>query len=263
MKENLPNSFPFRIAERFADFVTRYRRQYGRKSDSQEGEGLILERIFEGQKAGVYVDVGAHHPIRFSNTHRFYKRGWHGINIEPNPTVLNVFQRQRRRDINLGFGVAENEGLLVYFMFNEPALNSFDRVISENRRSERYKIVAIKDIAVKRLSTILEEYLPACVHIDFMSVDVEGYDLQVLRSNDWSRFRPTCLLVESTGFDLGNIKLEPMHRFLELSGYDLFAKTVNTLFHLDRARNPQPQHSADKEQAEARRPYHTGSEKEL
>src|SRR5215470_18597307 len=121
--------------------MKRVRRAIARKADlhvqfsyAQEGEDLILERIFEGKTAGFYVDVGAHHPKRFSNTYRFYRRGWCGINIEPNPDTLALFNRSRKRDINLAVGVAAQEGELVYFMFNEPALNSFDRALSERRQ---------------------------------------------------------------------------------------------------------------------------------
>jgi hypothetical protein len=69
-----------------------------------------------------------------------------------------------------------------------------------------------------------------------MSIDVEGYDLQVLQSNDWSRFRPACVLVESADFNLGKPGGEPIHSFLEQQNYGLFAKTFNTLLYLDKAK---------------------------
>ncbi|HLQ78184.1 MAG TPA: FkbM family methyltransferase [Terriglobia bacterium] len=86
-----------------------------------------------------------------------------------------------------------------------------------------------------RILDILEDFLPREVHIDFMSIDVEGYDLQVLKSNDWERFRPTHVLLESLGFDLINPGKEPIHTLLQQYHYDLFAKTLNTLFYLDHA----------------------------
>jgi len=205
-------------------------------SYSQEGEDLILDRIFAERKTGFYVDVGAHHPRRFSNTRRFYKRGWRGINIEPNPDAMKLFERQRGRDINLCFGVGESETELTYFMFNEPALNSFDRHLSEQRQTGEYRIASTKQIPVKRLSNLLAEFLPHGVHIDFMSIDVEGFDLQVLQSNDWTRFRPTCVLAESESFDLANAAASPIDGFLKSQNYELFAKTYNTLFYLDRER---------------------------
>ena len=236
MKGILRNILSFLSFGGLRKSIADYRRQRPSTAYSQEGEDLILEKLFAGQKTGFYVDVGAHHPKRYSNTHRFYKRGWRGINIEPNPDALKEFLRQRKNDINVGLGVADIEGQLVYFMFNEPALNSFDRELSLSRENDRFRICAMKEIPVKRLSVILEEFLPPQAHIDFMSVDVEGYDLKVLQSNDWEKFRPECLLVEAGGFDLGSPASEPIHRFIESKGYNLFAKTFNTLFYLDRTR---------------------------
>jgi hypothetical protein len=118
-------------------------------------------------------------------------------------------------------------------MFNEPALNSFDRALSEERQNADYKIIGTKNIPVRRLSDVLDEFLPPGVHIDFMSIDVEGYDLQVLRSNDWTRFRPEYLLVECPNFDLMNPRRAPVHGFLDQNKYSLAAKSLNTLFYVD------------------------------
>ncbi len=102
---------------------------YAIKSYSQEGEDMILQRILGDKKHGFYVDVGAHHPRRFSNTYLFYRRGWSGINIEPNPEAMNAFQVDRERDINLQFGIAEHAENLTYYFFDEPALNTFDAAL--------------------------------------------------------------------------------------------------------------------------------------
>jgi FkbM family methyltransferase len=224
------------LMRKVREFIVAKAHIYVRHSYSQEGEDLILERILGGQESGFYVDVGAHHPKRFSNTHRFYCRGWRGINVEPNPDALVLFQRRRKRDINLGYGIANQQGDLVYYMFNEPALNSFDQSLSHRRLSDRYQIIGTKNIPVRRLSDILEEFLPPATPIDFMTVDVEGLDLDVLKSNDWSRFRPACLLVEAIEFKLTKPNAEPIHSYLERQDYELFAKTFNTLLYLDRTR---------------------------
>lgn len=206
---------------------------YWTRSYSQEGEDLILRRIFESQSAGFYVDVGAHHPMRYSNTYFFYKRRWRGINIEPNPDSARLFHKYRRRDINVQCGVSDQDGQLKYYMFNDSALNSFDENLSHQRDVGVYRITETCDIAVRRLESILDELLPRDVAIDFMSVDVEGRDLQVLQSNNWERYRPRVLLVEAMSFDLATVEGEPIHRFLTNNSYRLFAKTGHTLFYGD------------------------------
>ena len=82
---------------------------YSLKSYSQEGEDMILKRFFEGKQRGFYVDVGSHHPKRFSNTYFFYKTGWRGINIDPMPGSMKLFDKIRTRDINLECGIFESE----------------------------------------------------------------------------------------------------------------------------------------------------------
>ena len=94
-------------------------------SYSQEGEDLILNRFFNNKENGFYVDVGAHHPRRFSNTYSFYKKGWRGINIDALPGSMVAFNKERPNDINLEIGISKKESELLYYMFNEPALNTF------------------------------------------------------------------------------------------------------------------------------------------
>jgi hypothetical protein len=99
----------------------------GRLSYAQEGEVLILARILGSMKTttGFFVDIGAHHPVRFSNTFYFYRRGWSGINVDALPGTRKLFRRMRPRDTTIECGVGLEESKLKYFSFNEPALNTF------------------------------------------------------------------------------------------------------------------------------------------
>ena len=205
-------------------------------SYSQEGEDLLLNRIFEGKEAGFYVDVGAHHPKRFSNTCFFYESGWRGINIEPNTHAIEVFAKQRKRDINLQVGVSQQHGELLYYEFNDSALNTFDKALANEREATTvYKIIGTQKIPVNRLDTLLERYLPVGTTIDFLTVDVEGLDLEVLKSNDWIKYRPHCVLAEALGFAMMTELSEeaPIITFMRDQGYRLFAKTYNSLCFLE------------------------------
>jgi FkbM family methyltransferase len=209
---------------------------YAVKSFSQEGEDLILRRIFSNQSSGFYVDVGAHHPRRFSNTYNFYRCGWIGINIDPNPDSMQAFLSDRGRDINIQCGVGERPGALTYYRFDEAALNTFDADVVKSRLANtRYKLLDNIEVRIERLATLLELHLPAGRTIDFLTIDAEGMDLQVLRSNDWSRFRPRCVLVESLGVSLEDVLRGDIFLFMRDRGYELFAKTFNTLVFRERA----------------------------
>jgi FkbM family methyltransferase len=209
---------------------------YALKSYSVEGEDLILNRILHGKSRGFYVDVGAHHPRRFSNTHRFYRDGWSGINIEPNPAAMKKFRSERSRDINLQYGVANQPAQLTYYQFDEPALNTFDRSLVESRLANTpYKLTGTIEVPVERLDRLLQQHLPENQEIDFLSIDVEGLDLQVLQSNDWRRYRPRCVLVESLDTAIEDDMQGEIFLYLRLQGYELLAKTFNTLIFRERA----------------------------
>jgi FkbM family methyltransferase len=202
-------------------------------SFSMEGEDGILRHFFSNKKGpGFYVDVGAHHPSRFSNTYGFYQDGWRGINIDPLPSVMESFVKIRPRDINLEIAIAEKAGCLTYYMFNEPALNTFDPVVAKKHDGPNgYKIVGTKVIQTRPLRLVLAEQLPAGQVIDFLSIDVEGFDMEVLRSNDWLRFKPEVVLAED--LDANSISQaidSPVTRYLNSMGYELFAKTLVTMF---------------------------------
>lgn len=197
-------------------------------SYSQEGEDMILRRIFDTQHDGFYVDVGAHHPQRFSNTYYFYLHGWKGINIDPMPGVMELFNAIRPQDINLEIAISKEPKELTYYMFDEPALNSFDDQLSRSRDKAAYNIIGQKTIVTKTLAEVLDEHLPPNRQIDFLTIDVEGLDLEVLESNDWRRYRPSCVLVECTDYSLEDIGRNAVYRYLKERDYDLFAKTANT-----------------------------------
>ncbi len=205
------------------------------ESYSQEGEDLVVNRFFGKRPPGFFVDVGAHHPYWYSNTYKFYKMGWRGINIDALPGTKALFDALRPRDINLEIPVALRDGQeMVYYMFNDPALNTFvesEAALKDNL--EKYQIINKVRLRTRTLSGILDDYLPSNTGIDFMSIDVEGLDLEVLQSNDWLRFRPSLILVEELRTELHTPGLSSVRDFLNKVGYTLFARTINTSFFKD------------------------------
>ena len=207
-------------------------REYSVESYSQEGEDMILRRIFEHKRKGFYVDVGAHHPKRFSNTYYFYKQGWRGINIDATPGSMQSFKKVRPADLNIEAAISRGRNILTFYMFDEPALNGFSKQLSEQRNANTQACRIIKkiDIETVTLSQSLDKHLPKGQLIDFMSIDVEGLDYDVLQSNDWSRFRPEIILVEIPDSSLEDLLSHEITKFLHLQGYVITSKSMYTVF---------------------------------
>jgi FkbM family methyltransferase len=179
-------------------FSKNYRHMASKKSYSQDGEDMLLSSIYESNAnyKGFYVDIGAHHPLRFSNTQYFYEKGWRGINIDATPGSMNEFNRLRPKDINIECAISDSKGKLMYYCFEESALNSFDFVLSETRIKQGFKLKEKIEIPTYTINTILSEYLPANKNIDFIDIDVEGMEMQILQMFDFKKFAPKFFLIE-------------------------------------------------------------------
>lgn len=200
-------------------------------SYSQEGEDLILNRFFEEKKYGFFVDVGALHPQRFSNTYKFYQMGWRGINIDAMPGSMNQFKEIRPLDINLEIPVSDRVELLDYHIFNEPALNTLSKELAdEHSKVKGYFIKEVLSIETNTLEAILDQHLPAGQTIDFLTIDAEGLDFQILKSNNWSKYRPDIVLIENY-LSIKKMRGSEIDRFFNSQGYEMYAKTVNTYFY--------------------------------
>jgi hypothetical protein len=203
-------------------------------SYSQEGEDMLLRRIFENQPRGFYVEVGAPHPIRFSNSFYFYKLGWSGINIEATPGAMSLFRILRPRDTNLEAAVSRERGPQEFFLFDEPALNTFDRELARQWESCGNRMIGTEQLVTRPLGEILADHIPEGKRIDFLSIDVEGMDFDVLQSNDWQRFRPKVLLVEMHGVCIEDVSESKMYCYLKVLGYELYAKCILTFLFKDK-----------------------------
>lgn len=207
---------------------------HARISHAQEGEDIVIERLLGYRPRGFYVDVGAHHPSRYSNTVMFYDRGWRGINIDPQPECHALLQRVRPRDINVQAGVAVSSGELTFYRFNDAALNTFSRELAEARAAlPGYALIGTMSIGVLPLAELLRANLPPGQAIDFLTIDAEGFDMDVLRSNDWDSYRPALVLIEALETSLLDLGRHEQCVFMQALGYVPVARTVNTVFYRD------------------------------
>ena len=227
----LKNSLPLPLLKMFQCIRDIYHwDSFFQKSYSQEGEDMILNRLFETQLKGFYIDIGAHHPKRFSNTYFFYKKGWHGINIDAMPGSMISFKKIRPRDINIETPISDKKEFLTYYVFNELALNGFSKELSELRNGKNnYFIKSQIDLETSTLETILNEKLRINQEIDFLSIDVEGLDFQVLKSNNFEKYLPKVILIEILESNLSNIEKNEIAIYLKKYNYSVYAKAVNTV----------------------------------
>ena len=169
---------------------------FGRKYYSPWGEGLTLSSIFNDRKNGFYVDVGAYHPMHYSNTYLLHEKGWRGINIDPNPNAIRLFKWYRPGDINIVSGVCDKPAVRRYYIFNHQSCNTFSPEQKELMLKRSFiRFVREVDVQCASLQKIIDEHAQGKTP-DFLNIDVEGLNLEVLRSLDWEHTRPTVVCVE-------------------------------------------------------------------
>lgn len=201
-------------------------------SFAQDAEDLVLDRLLSQQTPGFYVDVGAYHPVVISNTWHFYQlRGWRGICVEPNPEMVKILRQRRPRDIIVESAIGTRAGEAEYEMFAEPNYNRLAKDASPpdylQRLLQGKKTVRVP---VVTLAEVLVAHLPVSTAIDLLTVDCEGHDFEVLRSNDWSRYLPRAICVESHGPQ----EEQEIINYLREREYQLTAKINHSLiFGLD------------------------------
>lgn len=181
---------------------------------SQFGEDVLLKDIFRERAQGTYVDVGACHPIFLSNTYALYRQGWRGVAIDANASMCEAFAKFRPNDRFIHSAVGK-EGVVTMTMFDNAVFNCTEEhaasVPIEFRKGARSVAVPSKSLAA-----ILDESQVGGV--DFLNIDCEGSDLQILESNDWSRWSPEVICVEEHG---KNWLQSDLSRFLAGKGYHL------------------------------------------
>lgn len=194
-------------------------------------EDLVLMHIFHDIQQGFYIDVGAFHPEKHSNTFLLHRYGWRGINIDAMPGVIDLFNRARPQDINLEVGIANQVGSLDFYISkNNTLFNSFSSDFQQSLLAQDTVKTTVK---TKPLSMVLEENLPNNQTIDLLLIDVEGLELVVLQSNDWSRYRPRIILIEDFTSFVDELADNPCVLFLKEQGYRVFHKIPNGIIFSD------------------------------
>ena len=167
--------------------------KYKKNSYSFNSVDLIIDYIFKDKKNGFYLDVGAQHPVSNNNTYLLFKRGWKGINIDLDKKNIELFQTIRPEDINLNFALSDSEKEVDLFFYHEASpINTLSEKVSSFQKA---KVNKVKKINTKMLNNVLED-LNFRNHIDYMNLDVEGHEIQVLSGFNISKYKPSVVSVE-------------------------------------------------------------------
>ena len=162
------------------------------KSFSQGSMDLILGHIFKTKKNGFYVDVGCQHPIKNNNTYLLYKKNWSGINIDLDAVNIDLFNYFRKNDTNVHAAVSDKvEEVDLYYYHQKSPINTLDKDVSLRQNAKVEKKIKIQ---TNTLSNIFDEL--SVKKIDLLTIDVEGYELKILKGLNFEKYHPSVIIVE-------------------------------------------------------------------
>ena len=189
-----------------------------KKSYSFGGCDLLIDYIFKSKTTGFYLDVGCQHPISNNNTYKFYKKGWRGINIDLDEKNIRLFNLERPKDINICKCVSSDiSEKNLYFFHSGSPINSLEKKTVYNKKN--YEIKKIKTFT---LNSIIENY--NFESIDYFNLDVEGHELDVLKSFNIKRYKPKVISVEFIDYQMDKLEFKnnDINRIIESEIYKYF-----------------------------------------
>jgi len=204
------------------------------KKSSQFEEDMFIKKYFKDKSNGKFVDLGCFHPTRDNNTYQLYKRKWTGINIDLNSLSIELFNFFRSRDINLNIALANKKGVNKLFYSGQfSPLNSMNsnhlNFLKKNFNLEK-KSFKIKNIKTESLNNILEKH--NFFDIDLLSIDLEGYEYEVLRNFKFNNYKIDLICIEMISHNLSSKKnYQKLNRILRKNNFKFIYKTEVNFFY--------------------------------
>ena len=167
---------------------------FPKKTYSMLGEDIFIDKFFKNKKTGFYVDVGAYHPLEGNNTNLLYKKKWNGINIDVNPLSIKLFKYARKDDLNLNIGISNKKKIVkLYYRKKLNMLNTLSKKLAKIHFRNGFQQKTVK---TNTLNNILELSKYKNRKIDFFNLDVEGHELNVLKSLNFKKYKPSLICIE-------------------------------------------------------------------
>ena len=193
-----------------------------KSSYSMFGEDVFIEKFFKKRPKGVYVDVGCYHPLDGNNTYLLYKKGWHGMNIDLNETSIDLFNKARKNDVNIRIAVS-NKFKKIKFFYRKKInmLNTINKKFASSSFRKGFKTSYVQ---ADTLNSVLGKSKYKNKKIEFLNLDIEGNEINALKSLNFKKYSPKLICVEIHNYSSGssksvNLKSNPIYKFLLKKGY--------------------------------------------
>tara|TARA_X000001036_G_scaffold437797_1_gene484006 strand:- start:1007 stop:1714 length:708 start_codon:yes stop_codon:yes gene_type:complete len=196
------------------------------------GIDTLILNIFKNEKNGFYVDIGCGHPIKNNNTYLLNKRGWKGINIDLDSDNIDLFNIYRKKDYNQSVAISDDSKEVdLFFYHSKSALNTINK---KNADYQNAKYSLVKKIKTITLNEVLENSFFKNRKIDFLSIDVEGSELSVLKNFDFAKYEPKVIVVEFLDLSLNKLEIKNLQilKVLESEIYKLLEGKNYTLVNM-------------------------------
>ena len=198
-----------------------------KKSYSFGSVDLLINYYFKNKQKGIYLDVGCQHPISNNNTYLLYKKGWSGINIDLDLKSIQLFNLARSRDININAAVSSGKFTKdLFFYHDKSAINTIEKKIAAYQSA---KVKEVRTVVTKTLNDILKDYLVN--KVDYLNIDVEGHEIDVLNGFDINKFSPEIISIEFLDLkmkklefknnNLNNVLNSSIYKYMTKNGYGL------------------------------------------
>ena len=197
-----------------------------RKSYGFEFEDIEINRYLKKIKKGFYVDIGAFNPIRGSNTYLLYKKGWSGINIDADENSIKIFDILRRKDYNFNYAISSTKKKSINLFYEKNS--SGVKTIKKKFRDLTLKNFKIKKVKVATFTQLIKKTKFNKKEIDFLNIDCEGADFDVLKSVNIKIYKPKVICIEVNTLLNKKLKESTIYKYLLKNNYKLKKSFINS-----------------------------------